>query len=731
MEFTSPVARRTRLQKAKLATASSSRASKKKKGGTISSETKVTKASSSAAKKSRKPAGVVRTGNRGHRPRVGRNRLEDSDCEVISLEDTDSDDDDGLDMGFGSGGSSDVPTGVVRDREMLDRRSGESYSVISLGSGSSDDEEEGPLAEGEERLLETGSGWCETSPESEAEDSDDEGEEEEEEVEEKEEEDEGTESHHELFQWCEMAGEERKRGRLEARLKESTGDEGTDSHGEIVWQSDKAGKMGKRGRPGAQLKESTYDKGTESLDEIVCEGEKAGKERKQGKPRAQQEETTGYKGRANHDEIACQCEMACKKWKRGRPRARQKVTTGSSCKCGLRSNGSHLSREVELDDVEVISLGSSDDDDTDDFPDVFAGVQMPGPVASRTRSNVSPTMSMRGAIGTGRAASSSSDWKLREKKIAYDPLRNEALKMKLGGGKRTSERYSGASTYSMKKNGVERDSDILSSSKGHPEKKVHSTKKKGVEGDSDVLSSSMGPPKKEKTASDIQKSKNLGGKPVEKSKYKEEMESMSNMMNLDFEAAKKNGLERDSDILSSSKRPPEKQVHSTKMKRVERDSEILSSSMAPKKGKTASDIHETENSGGKPVEKSEYKEEMESMSNMMNLDLEAAEKNGVERDSDILCRGMGPPKEEKTASDIHESENSGGKPVEKSQCDEMDDIWNVMNLGLQDDRIDSYSSRNKNIDADYTELNTSQAALCRQGKHDLFLDEQIGQRCRH
>lgn len=39
--------------------------------------------------------------------------------------------------------------------------------------------------------------------------------------------------------------------------------------------------------------------------------------------------------------------------------------------------------------------------------------------------------------------------------------------------------------------------------------------------------------------------------------------------------------------------------------------------------------------------------------------------------------------------------------------------------------------QNEDQDIDSSELSTCQAALCRQGKHDLFLDDELGMRCRY
>ncbi|XP_031390089.1 SNF2 domain-containing protein CLASSY 3-like [Punica granatum] len=499
MEFTCPVAWRTRLQKGKMSTASSSRGLERKKGGTFPSETKATKASSSAAKKSRHPAGVARPGSRGKR----RNRSKDRDYEVISLGDTDSDYVDGLDVGFGSDGSTDLRAGAGRDREMQNRRRGgeeDDYSVISLGPSSSDDEE-GPPKGGEERLPETDSGFKEnkTSDEIDAEDSND-----------------------ECF--------------------------GLSSEGEE--------------------KEEEENGGTESRDEIVRQCEKAGKERK-----------------------------------RGRPRAQQKETAGSSRKGGLQYYGSHSSPKVEVNDVEMISLGLSDGDDMDDVPDVFARVEVPGAVASRTRSKAGPRMSTRGATGPGHTPFPSSHWKLREKEIALSPPTKKAPTMKKGEGKRKSERDSGCSDHPWKKNGEARDSGALSSSKG--------------------------PPKKQKTVVEGRR------------------------------APARKRISRESDFL-----------------------EILAESIWKKDGKIG---------------------------------------DGSQDEQQV--RELLPVK-----FPWFDDE----KRVEESEyVKEMEDLWKMMNLGLKADQIGSYSPRNEDTDADDTELETSQTALCRQGKHVLILDEQIGQRCRY
>ncbi|XP_031390043.1 SNF2 domain-containing protein CLASSY 4-like isoform X1 [Punica granatum] len=728
MEFTYPVARRTRFQKGKLSTASSSRVSEMKKGGTFPSNTKATGASSSStAKKSRIPTDVARPGDRGKRPRLGRNRSEDRDYEVISLGDSSdtSDDDNGLDVGFGSGGSSDLRAGAMHDREMHERRSGgeeDDYSVIHLGPSSSDDEEEG-----EERLPETnlGSDEYETSAESEAADSDDEG-----------------------F------------GLSSESEEETTGDEGTESRDYIVRQHEKASKERKRGGPRAQQEEETTgDEETESDVEIVRQSEKAGKERKRGRPRAQQEETAGSS-------------------RRGGPR-------------------SHGPRSNQVDDVEVISLGSSDTDDMDDFPDVFAGAPVPGAVASRTRSKMGPRMSVRGATGPGHASFSSCHLKMREKEIALGPLKKDAPKMKKGEGKRKSEGDSRGSDHSSKKNGVEREKEIALGplKKDAPKMKKEEGERKserdsggcdhslknGVEKQKEIA---LGPlkkdaPKMKKGEGERKSERDSGGWDHSSKKNGVEKEKVIALGPLKKDAPKmKKGegerkserdsggwAERDSDVLSSSKAPPKQQLHSMKKEGVERKSDILSSSMGPpKKQEAAPDIRESENSAGDDensdscssdhasntvVEESKASDtvvEERKASDTVVEERKAPARKMITRKSDffkILAESIW-KKDGRIGDECQQQQQvrellpvkfswfDDEKPVEKSEYEkEMDYMWNMMNLGLQADQIGSYSPRNEDTDADDTELETSQAALCRQGKHVLILEEQVGQRCRY
>ncbi|KAK4789196.1 hypothetical protein SAY86_020515 [Trapa natans] len=71
------------------------------------------------------------------------------------------------------------------------------------------------------------------------------------------------------------------------------------------------------------------------------------------------------------------------------------------------------------------------------------------------------------------------------------------------------------------------------------------------------------------------------------------------------------------------------------------------------------------------------------------------------------------------------------EPEKSNGEEEMDNLWRMLNLGIQAQMIGSFDSRNEDQETETAELPIVQAGCRCGGKHDLFLDEQIGMRCRN